>query len=307
MMFVSLTGGLGNQLFQYFAGLSFTKDDEACFLTPSLGVPRRTEQVPDLEYFSLHETAQILEISSVGRATRKAANLALTKNLRGNEKQLNPVSEALYTFALPTYFSVRLRKRVSVFTSDDVGYTSKVPKDNSIIFGYFQTYKYYASLSPEKKLLKLKSESKAFTALKSKAIEDRPLVVHVRLGDYLLEEHFGVLTKDYYRVGLSHLDNQRSSVKIWLFSDNPSMALEMMPSEVRSNIFVVPKNVLNTAETLELMRYGTRYLIANSSFSWWGAMLSFSEIPKVVAPSKWFKGMRDPNEIFPENWELLAR
>ena len=208
-MIISLTGGLGNQLFQYFAGLSFLKSTESLFITPSLGLPRLTDELFDLEYFSLNEAAQVVEIPSVGRITKKAANLALTRNLERKAGLRNSIERRVLQFAMPTYFSMMLRKKVSVFSSENVGYSSESPKSNAIVFGYFQSCKYYQSLSPERREIKLKEESKTFKNLRERIILEKPLIVHVRLGDYLKEKHFGVLTSEYYKTGLKKFEAQQ--------------------------------------------------------------------------------------------------
>ena len=306
-MIISLTGGLGNQLFQYFAGLSFLSDAENLLITSDFGSPRSTRDVTDLEFFSLHKDTKILRVSKAGRVTRKAANLALTRNLSTDGKESKLAKNGFLDSCLPFYFSLLLGKRVSVFSSDAVGYTSNIPNSNSLVFGYFQSHKYFLSLPQHKRVLTLKSESSEFKSLKKRIMQEKPLVLHVRLGDYLKEKHFGVLTNGYYSKGIEFHEREEGQTKIWLFSDDPVHALEMLPTEAKERIFVVPKNILNPAESLELMRYGSRYLIANSSFSWWGAMLTYSTSTNVVAPAKWFNGMNDPYELIPENWELLSR
>jgi hypothetical protein len=62
---------------------------------------------------------------------------------------------------------------------------------------------------------------------------------------------------------------------------------------------------LNSAETLELMRCGKAYIIANSTFSWWGAMLSNSENPMVICPDRWFKSQAEPLHLIPKYWKRV--
>jgi hypothetical protein len=53
------------------------------------------------------------------------------------------------------------------------------------------------------------------------------------------------------------------------------------------------------------MRYGSSYIIANSSFSWWGAYLRKNQNAPVYAPNKWFKGMDDPDQLLPPDWRIV--
>jgi len=57
--------------------------------------------------------------------------------------------------------------------------------------------------------------------------------------------------------------------------------------------------------TLQAMRFGRGYIIANSTFSWWGAYLSMTENAPVYAPSPWFKGMRSPEDLLPPHWKIV--
>ena len=62
---------------------------------------------------------------------------------------------------------------------------------------------------------------------------------------------------------------------------------------------------MSAAETLQTMRLCHGYVIGNSSFSWWGAKLSFQENPPVISPSKWFLGQPDPAGLIPDDWERI--
>jgi hypothetical protein len=62
---------------------------------------------------------------------------------------------------------------------------------------------------------------------------------------------------------------------------------------------------LTSAETLEIMRLGKAYIIANSTFSWWGAMLSKSENPLVICPDIWFKSQAEPLDLIPSSWKRV--
>ena len=93
--------------------------------------------------------------------------------------------------------------------------------------------------------------------------------------------------------------------KIWLFSDEPEEALSAIPSAYRNHIRVIPNLDSIPATTLELMRLGHGYVIANSSFSWWAASLSRNVGSQIVAPSKWFKGKEDPVDLIPAQWKRV--
>jgi len=182
-----------------------------------------------------------------------------------------------------------------------------VPDNDELIFGYFQTYRYFSSLGAQDRQLSLLRKSREFLKLEETARVNNPIVVHVRLGDYAKERHFGVLSANYYLNCFTKLDLINSEQPIWVFSDEPTKALDTLPKLSPERFFVVPNEVLTPAETLELMRHGSTYVIANSTFSWWGATLSYSDNPTVIAPEKWFAGMQDPRELLPSKWMTEKR
>jgi hypothetical protein len=174
--------------------------------------------------------------------------------------------------------------------------------------GYFQSYKYleYPEVMNKLMSLRLANSSSMFQDLEKEIKKSSPMVVHIRLGDYASERSFGIPSKSYYDNGISLIDRNNSQSPIWVFSNEPNKALGCIPESYHSRIFVVPNEGLSSAETLELMRRGSSYVIANSTYSWWGAMLSYNQGCDVVAPNPWFFSGMTPNLIYPVNWKLLA-
>jgi hypothetical protein len=68
---------------------------------------------------------------------------------------------------------------------------------------------------------------------------------------------------------------------------------------------VIPDSGFAPAETLELMRHCHAYVIANSTFSWWGAYLSYNFDSIKVGPTPWFKGEPSPKDIIPRSWKTF--
>jgi hypothetical protein len=88
---------------------------------------------------------------------------------------------------------------------------------------------------------------------------------------------------------------------IWVFTDSPNEIQEYLPPDRSTKVFIVPGD-LNTAETFELMRSAKAYIIANSTFSWWAAYLSYTKNPIIYAPDPWFKNIEDPASLIPSHW-----
>jgi hypothetical protein len=167
--------------------------------------------------------------------------------------------------------------------------------------GYFQSEKYFKHIRNQ---LLIDFEFHDNIIETSKEVISNwkePVALHVRRTDYVTNPNHTVLSLDYYRESLKHFDDNREVI---IFSDDPEWCLEQELFE--SDRFMVSQSD-NAYLDLCLMTLCSAHIIANSSFSWWGAWLSNSE--KIIAPSGWFKGSNnehiDTKDIIPKNWTII--
>jgi hypothetical protein len=123
----------------------------------------------------------------------------------------------------------------------------------------------------------------------------------------MLQKTVGILGEGYYRKAMEIVDRAYSANPVWVFSDEVSEArkiLDWLPSERVKYIAEVDGQ---SAASLMAMRLGCAFVIANSTFSWWGAFLSEHENPLVVAPEPWFIGQKDPSLLIPSSWIRISR
>jgi hypothetical protein len=111
-----------------------------------------------------------------------------------------------------------------------------------------------------------------------------------------------VLTPAYYKTALQELESKSASKNIWIFTDELESVNEFISLPPTFNVSVIGENGLNPAETLELMRHGSAYVIANSTFSWWAAFLSYQSGCTKIMPAPWFQNMPSPIGIKPQDW-----
>ena len=90
-----------------------------------------------------------------------------------------------------------------------------------------------------------------------------------------------------------------------MFSDDVESAKELLNSLELKFIYLAPPIGVNPLESLILMSKCIGVITANSSFSWWAGALA-TNAKQVIAPSKWFKTLRDPDDLIPENWTKVA-
>jgi hypothetical protein len=134
---------------------------------------------------------------------------------------------------------------------------------------------------------------------------EMPLIVHCRFGDYLLENDFGIPSREYYQAAITSLLNKKIYKSIWVFSDDLTRAQEKIDSKNLLPIRWISTVDNSDVSTFQAMRLGRGYVIANSTFSWWAAYLSLNPIADVVAPNPWFMGMEDPVNLIPPTWRQL--
>ena len=201
------------------------------------------------------------------------------------------------------------RALFSTYRSSSVGYDPALEGQvlENEIFGFFQTFKYLEQPEVRNLIdsLCLSSTSEWFGKCLSDMQELNTISVHIRRGDYMnLQDSFGILSSDYYNSAIKFtLENSSTKYdRVLVFSDDFVLAKKLF-SNVEVSLPVQfaesPENL--PEETLFLMSKSDALVISNSSFSWWAAQLG-NKSKFVVRPSKWFRAMSDPQDLFPPEW-----
>lgn len=299
-----MMGGLGNQIFQFAAGeyISITTNREH-FLDVEYGEPR-VDRNGNLDLINVFEGAKIEHIRGFFPKAflKKLLNLGMRFTLQNSHRRFDSYRLAILVFIVQLIVSFTKLQKFKIFFSDNLGLPStKIPSGNVLLVGYFQTYKYW--MSDELKFRRSEIEiPDDLVIYKDLAIKDNPLIVHVRLTDYLIEKDFGIPSVDYYRNAIAFQCNKGSFNRIWVFSDDIKKAKEILPLEF-SHLYVYQENpILTPVNTLLVMTLGKGFVIGNSSFAWWGAMLS-SVNEYVVCPQPWFRNINEPNLLIPYGWK----
>lgn len=287
--------GLGNQLFQYAAGRYYALRHQAGMRVAvdpperafSYGAPRPFL----LPHFAVRAPFAFLTPTedaflSQGRALR--AITALPKLAAG----VQIIAETLgqrhtFTESLPLQRHTR----------------------KAYLVGYWQTYKTVESLGPS-----LREEFTLTTALSTQSAvtleqiqkASAPVSLHIRRGDYTLAvEGNRVLPMWYYAEAIARMRRLSPQATFFVFSDDMDFARRELPASADFR-FVDHGSSLTAHEDLWLMSRCHHHIIANSSFSWWGAWLNPRSAKHVIAPKQW---MMTPESYFPEllppTWELF--
>lgn len=177
----------------------------------------------------------------------------------------------------------------------------KMP-DGHNVYGYLQSEKWFKHIESE-----IREDFEFKNNIKEPCQEmigsvDRPIALHVRRGDYITNcDNHPPCSKDYYDRALSHFDSDRTVV---VFSDDPAWCNE----QFEDDRFLISEGGDNVAD-LCMMSLCHDFIIANSSFSWWGSWLSTNPDKKIIAPNRWFGTgyTKDHNtsDLYCPNWESI--
>lgn len=307
---VILAGGLGNQLFQLCAGLFGSPEPKRVTLIDGLMSPR-AESTGLADIF--HMTGSLSCVHRVtmpqwrARSSRRTVGwrLAASDPTRPRYTAWPRIAAAAALNTLvPGPEQLNFRGRLKVESHSDsldrpCGLRAGAEGDK-ILVGYFQNAQIVesADVTPYLAHLGVHSPSKKACEVIEAAKEVRPVVVHVRRADYRSETEFGLIAASYYERALSELRLQVPERPVWIFSDEPETARNL---RFAGDAHIVDDSGLLPAETLEAMRHGAAYAIANSTFSYWGAVLRFDRDSPVVFPRPWFRG-RASGAVCPVSW-----
>lgn len=137
----------------------------------------------------------------------------------------------------------------------------------------------------------------------AKEIEGEETVsVHIRRGDYLTSSDFGVCAIDYYKRAMSFMSEKLNSPTFVFFSDDMDWVKENISCP--NAIYVSCNHGAESWQDMYLMSLCKHNIIANSSFSWWGAWLNPNPHKIVISPKQWFLSI-DNYDIIPEKWIKL--
>jgi len=288
-MKIELSGGIGNQLFQY----SFGKHWE------------RKHHVQVSYLLAPHGKDEEIHNSGLNNFLFEE-NLILTKRNRISASIAR--IDRYMTRKFPFYREVSI-KFLYRYSQIETGFDQEITnfRKLKLVRGYFQSYRYPEFSKHELiSLFELKTTSNEYDDYEKQAKQILPIMVHLRRGDYVkLSNSFGILGVDYYYNAIKFLLESNPGSEVWIFSDDSLESSQMQSQLELMGITGVKSGFsLSDSETLKLMSLGAAIVIANSTFSWWAAYLgNYSN--KVVAPLKWYKTLPDPVGLIPKNWKQI--
>lgn len=294
MIISYIMGGLGNQMFQYAFGKS-----AACRFQASLKI-----DVSDYTRFKSHNG---FELESVFNAKLEAAteeDFRQVLGWRGNKlirQQLLNRSRGL--FLPPNVFIQDLNKSA-------VDNVSSL-RSPAYLHGVWQSQTYFEPIADH-----VRSDFVFATEctdedlrIREKIAASNSVSLHVRRGDYVSNSHtnsvHGVCSIDYYLRAINYLSQRYSNLSYFIFSDD----IEWTKNNIEINApvtFVAHNQGARAHADMKLMQACRHHIIANSTFSWWGAWLSKMWLQgqgSIIAPTRWAaKNTVATQETIPSSW-----
>ena len=307
--YVHLMGGLGNQLFQIAAGLHYVYHSGGNLIIDDSFGNFRKNNLGDAAVFSYnsHSFSATGSGSRKKRLTEKGLSLLIRTSLKSRSNPSYKIMVIFLRAMESILISIKFGKRITLWSATNLGFEDiPMSTKSRYLIGYFQTFRFASHKGVENQLKSLSITDTSIDRYKEIAEIEKPLIVHVRLGDYLKESNFGVLSSSYYDKAISLMISNYKFRHIWVFSDEISKAKLLIPERYLKLCRWMDDRD-SAAVTLEKMRLGSGYINANSTLSWWGSFLSHTSDAPVVAPHPWFSRMSDPNELIPNNWIKVSR
>ena len=273
MIYLFLKGGLGNQLFQIFTLISYSIRENHNYILPILPFIQRKNTYWDTLFINLKNNT---------------INNNIFKNIKYNK----------------------------IYEEKEFNYNELETLDknyNLLLNGYFQSYKYFVNdYKYIYDFLNLNNLKNSVNPIYNNLITNNNITIslHFRLGDYkFCQESLSILTYEYYYKALKYLikTNEKYNVLYFCEEDDKviveSIIFRLKKEYININFIRCPFDIEDWKQML-LMSLCNNHIIANSTFSWWGAY--FNDREKIVCyPSIWFGPKlkhHDLKDLFPSDW-----
>ena len=289
MLVVKLQGGLGNQMFQYAFGLSVAKKMKAqlyfdlSFYNQNHGLTPRSYALDIFGYETKIADGKMVDsFFRPGLLQRVLKKAGLDKHTVFHEKTMR-FDKRVFDIAPPVYFE-----------------------------GFWQNEQYFSPIENDirsafvfKKSLNTQSQKIAGEL----AQQQNPVSVHVRRGDYITSvstnEMHGVCSIAYYQNAIALIKQKVTNPTFYFFSDEAEWVAENLIATGDNAVLVQHNQGDDSWQDMALMSKCCHHIIANSSFSWWGAWLNPADEKMVIAPANWFASKADnldTRDLIPQKW-----
>jgi len=288
MMIVEINGGLGNQMFQYALGRQLSLKNNSILKLDTNIFDNYKLRKYELNCLNIIENfASVEEIKRI--KDKKSKIPGFLRKILKISKYPNLIQEKFYHFD-PEILNL---------------------SGNLYLSGYWQSEKYFNEIS---NIIRKEFTIKTELVGQNKEIADRitaseAVSLHIRRGDYVKDVqtksvHY-VDLDEYYKNAINLINEKVNNPHFYIFSDDSEWVKNNYAKNLNCSVVDI-NSADNGYEDMRLMSLCKHNIMANSSFSWWGAWLNNNPDKIVIAPKKWFNvPERNTKDLLPENWIKL--
>lgn len=296
---MNLVGGLGNQLFIYFAGQALAKTLNCKVAYHQTKITRPFNQInSDIRVFDF----KLDEYTSMNKTLWVRIRSWFPSILKNTIKKVFSYSVSnslsLGTIMISTYDEKKLGPYAEIAEIKK----ALTKKSKLFISGYFQDFLYYDLLN-ENRNLTLRHPSSWYLATEKKIIERAPIIVHMRLGDYLQYcGSIGVLSQNYWGTTIEKVSKKFPDKEVWIFSDDFKLARLLTSHLGGMNLmYMQDSEGSDPGEIMKIISLGEVLVLSNSTFSAWSA--KFSKLAQeVYVPDPFFESLPNGRLISSDHW-----
>jgi hypothetical protein len=288
MIIVRLKGGLGNQMFQYATARHLAVKNGTCLKL-------------DLSSFSRNRLRSY-RLNHYNIAARPASAKELIRFGVGHRKMVRWALRAIAGWLPRNDWQWIVQK------GRDYDPSLLKLRGNVYLEGTWQSAKYFHEISPlVRQELMLKTRlSRATLRVAEEITKTEAVSLHVRRGDYVSDmttnKKHGLCGLDYYEHAMHRIAQETPTPHFFVFSDDPTWTRNHLSSKYPMT-FVTHNGPEQDYEDLYLVSMCRHHIVANSTFSWWGAWLCKNDDKVVIAPRQWFRGVEfNVGDLIPSNW-----
>ena len=293
LLIANIIGGLGNQMFQYACG-------RACAERMGATLQLATDIIGDYAIprpFELHNvfciSASICSSQTLKEVLSWRAYPLIRKLLARYRRLSRLDGNAVYE--PHSLFLDGLGMRLS---------------DANYLHGYWQSERYFGGQSDLiRQEFRFRNELDSVNAAIVREMRSAPSAsVHIRRGDYLnvkASAVHGLCSEQYYHAAIALLKSRIPDIRLFVFSDDVDWVRQVLLPRYPEMVIVDHNRDEQSFNDMRLMSQCAHHIIANSSFSWWGAWLNPDPNKLVVAPTNWFANGTNSTDLIPDAWIRL--
>ena len=193
-------------------------------------------------------------------------------------------------------------------TADSIAFDSRIFQMKDVyLSGYWQSEKYFMDIKDKiREAFTFDDKNECDMAIKNLICSTESVAVHIRRGDYVNNKlHGNICGVQYYKNAIAFIREKIKEPKFFVFSDDIEWCETNLNLE--DAVMVRGNTGINSYLDMYFMSLCKHNIIANSTFSWWGAWLNANPYKKVAAPSQWFNLSNSPvGDIIPTEWEIIS-